>query len=102
MNNFFEESRPIGRRMSEGVWQDWRRKTEIMKAKILTKPRVKLEPILEQRACLWSASKRRAMAYVYRRWAQQLEVSAAILDRDALPLPPPRLKRLPLQRLKLN
>ena len=45
--------------------------------------RVKLEPELEAVAAGWSAAKRLALARKLRRWAHQLEISAAILELDA-------------------
>jgi hypothetical protein len=45
--------------------------------------RVKLEPELEAVAGEWSEAKRRALARKLRRWAHQLEVSAAIMELDA-------------------
>lgn len=42
------------------------------------------------------------MAALYERWARQLRLSASILDRDAGPQPPPRLKRISLEKLRLN
>lgn len=63
--------------------------------------RVKLEPILEERACLWAPAKRRLMASLYERWARQLRISAAILERDCMPKPR-GLVRLPKRKLSLN
>ena len=45
--------------------------------------RVKLEPELETVAAGWSEAKRLALARKLRRWAHQLEISAAILALDA-------------------
>jgi hypothetical protein len=45
--------------------------------------RVKLEPELEAVAGGWSEAKRLALARKLRRWAHQLEISAAIMELDA-------------------
>ena len=66
------------------------------------KSKITLEPILEERAVDWSASKCRLMAALYERWARQLRIRAAILDRDASPKPAPHLKILPIRKSRLN
>ena len=64
--------------------------------------KIRLEPELEERASLWTPTKRRAMAKKLERWAHQLEFSALILEAEAAPKPPPRLKVLPPRKLALN
>lgn len=65
-------------------------------------PRVRLEPGLEEKALLWSPSKRLSVAKKLERWARQLRISAAILKADQGPKPPPCLKGLHPQKLVLN
>jgi hypothetical protein len=64
--------------------------------------RVTLEPSLQAQAALWSPAKRIEMARKLERWARQLIISAAILQADSAPPTPPRLKRLPIRKLRLN
>jgi hypothetical protein len=66
------------------------------------KIRVVLEPDLQEQAELLTASQRRALAKIYRRWARQLEVSAKIMDADEQAPKRDPLKPLPKRRLKLN
>ncbi len=83
--------------MSHVRWQARR----VMKAEPSFCP-VILEPALERRAALWSPAKRRFVARKFQRWARQLIISAAVMDRRAAPAPPPRLKALPRRKLTLN
>lgn len=68
--------------------------------------RVTLEPQLEAIAGLLPASARRKLALDFKKWAHQLEVSAAIMERDRRraygPRPTPTLKNLPLRVLVRN
>lgn len=65
--------------------------------------RVRLEPELEEVACLWTIAKRRRMATKLARWARQLSVSAAILEADQQSQKPrPVLQGLARRRLLLN
>jgi len=64
--------------------------------------RVQLEPALEAMAGDLGAAQCRRAAAVFQRWARELEVKARILERDALPRPPPRLSWLPLRRARRN
>ena len=66
------------------------------------KSRVILEPTLESKVFCWPAWQRRELARKFERWARQLRVSAKMLDLDAAPKPPPRLKSLPPRRQRLN
>jgi hypothetical protein len=56
--------------------------TSLMK-KEKCRPRVTLEPELEEIAGAWPAAKRFEMARKFARWAQQLKVSAKIMTADA-------------------
>jgi hypothetical protein len=71
----------------------------IMKRKII---RVRLEPVLEQQALLWTPARRRAMAAKFERWARQLRVSASILEPDCPPRPPLRLLARHLRKPQWN
>jgi hypothetical protein len=51
------------------------------------KIRVRLEPALEEKVGKMTAAQRRILAALYERWAHQLRLSAAIMDRDASPKP---------------
>ena len=64
--------------------------------------KIRLEPELEECACLWTPAKRRAVAKKLERWVHQLEFSALILEAEAAPKPPPRLIPLPHRKLVLN
>ena len=75
-------------------------------AKFVRMPRmivhVRLEPGLEEVAGLMSAPQCRALASVYKRYAHQLEVKAAILDRVHGRRAKPKLPKLGLRRSLLN
>jgi len=64
---------------------------------------VQLELGLEEEACLLTPAQRRALAKKFKRWARQLEVSAFIMERRALP-PKPRLslRAVPQHRSRWN
>lgn len=64
--------------------------------------RVTLEPVLEEEFGALRAAARRALARKLRRWARQLDVSAAILERDEAPPPKRRSPALPAHKCKLN
>ena len=66
------------------------------------KIRVVLEPDLQEQAELLTATQRRSLAKIYRRWARQLEVSAKIMETDEKPPKRDPLKPLPRRRLGLN
>jgi hypothetical protein len=66
-----------------------------------TRIRVTLEPELEKRAALWPPAKRRKAASVYARWAKQLRLSAAIMERDEAK-PRPSFKALAARHQALN
>lgn len=70
--------------------------------KVTVRIRVRLEPQLEKHIATLDASERRQVAKKFERWAHQLKISAAILDR-ACPAPPQDpLRPLPRRRLLLN
>jgi len=67
------------------------------------RPRVALEPELEEIAALWPAAKRFEMARKFRRWARQLRVSGFILFHDSHPTTsPPSLRFVGLRKARLN
>jgi hypothetical protein len=66
------------------------------------RPRVELEPELEEIAALWPAAKRFEMARKFRRWARQLRVSGFILFHDSHRPAPPALPFLALRKVRLN
>ena len=63
--------------------------------------RVQLEPELELEAALWTPERRRVVADKLERWARQLRISAAIMERDRL-VSPPRLRAARLRYVVLN
>jgi hypothetical protein len=87
----------VGRQMSNRI-PDARAKS----GRWFMRKRIVLEPELEEIAKDLNASQRRALAGKLERWANELRVSAVILDRDAEPRPRPSLKRLSSRRLLLN
>jgi hypothetical protein len=70
--------------------------------KVRRRPRVELEPELEEIAALWPAAKRFEMARKFRRWARQLRVSGFILFHDSHRPAPRELPRLALRKVRLN
>jgi len=70
--------------------------------KVRKRPRVELEPELEEIAALWPAAKRFEMARKFRRWARQLRVSGFILFHDSHQPAPPALPFLALRKVRLN
>jgi hypothetical protein len=68
----------------------------------IARMKITLEPELERTAGSLDASQCRRLASVYKRWARELEMKAAILETHSVPAPQPRLRRLPLQKLLLN
>jgi hypothetical protein len=64
--------------------------------------RVKLEPELESIAGDLSVEQRRRMAVKLKRWAHQLEVTAFILERDAVPVRRLSVPRIRLEKATLN
>jgi hypothetical protein len=66
------------------------------------RPRVELEPELEEIAALWPAAKRFEMARKFRRWARQLRVSGFILFHDSHQPAPRELPFLALRKVRLN
>jgi hypothetical protein len=66
------------------------------------RPRVELEPELEEIAALWPAAKRFEMARKFRRWARQLRVSGFILFHDSHRPAPRELPFLALRKVRLN
>ena len=72
--------------------------------KVRKRPRVELEPELEEIAALWPAAKRFEMARKFRRWARQLRISGFILFHDSHHhhLAPRALPRLALRKARLN
>ena len=65
------------------------------------RPRVTLEPALEEQVALMGPGQRLALARVYARWARQLRVSAKILEQPAELRKPP-LRKLPRSHLVRN
>jgi hypothetical protein len=66
------------------------------------RPRVALEPELEEVAAMWSAAKRFEMARKFLRWSRQLRISAFILFHDSHRPAPPSLPYLGLRKARLN
>jgi hypothetical protein len=69
---------------------------------IKRRPRVELEPELEEIAALWSAAKRFEMARKFRRWSRQLRISGFILFHESHPAATPSLPFLGLRKARLN
>lgn len=65
------------------------------------KPRVQLEPELEEMVIGWSPERRRALAKKLNRWSKQLFISAKILERDRIHRPP-TLRRVSLKIAAAN
>jgi hypothetical protein len=63
------------------------------------RPRVALEPELEEVAAMWSAAKRFEMARKFLRWSRHLRISAFILFHDSHRPAPPFLG---LRKARLN
>ena len=82
--------------MSQLFCNPWGMKTEHLCCPVT------LEPELEEEARLLTATQRREFAGKLERWARQLRVSAAILDRVSGPKPPPSLAYVSRRRLLLN
>jgi hypothetical protein len=68
----------------------------------MNRKRVTLEPELEEEVALLCPAARKGLARKLRRWARQLEVSAAILEGDAVPKPKLKTPNLPQHKLILN
>jgi hypothetical protein len=66
------------------------------------RPRVALEPELEQIAAFWPAAKRFEMARKFRRWSRQLRISGLILFQDAHPTSRPAWRFVGLRKARLN
>jgi hypothetical protein len=66
------------------------------------RPRVALEPELEEIAAFWPAAKRFEMARKFGRWARQLKVSGFILFHDSHPPSPPSLRFVGFRKARLN
>jgi len=76
--------------------------TAVPARKTRRRPRVELEPELEEIAALWPAAKRFEMARKFRRWARQLRVSGFILFHDSHQPAPRALPFLALRKVRLN
>jgi len=66
------------------------------------RPRVALEPELEEIAALWSAAKRFEMARKFGRWSRQLRISGFILFHESHRPAKPSLPFLGLRKARLN
>ena len=68
-----------------------------------SRPRVTLEPELEEEVSLYTWQRRLELARKFERWAKQLRVSAFILRRaSSRSTPRPSLKVVSRKRLLLN
>src|SRR5258708_40076923 len=100
VNKFSRQIVRIGQRMSYPLCHSERKTSQ--KGHHMSRKKIILEPLLEERAGDLNAFQCRDLARLYERWARQLRVKAEMLLLEQQPAPPKRLRWPRASQLKLN